>query len=161
MLEKDSAQLEIINRVLQTGQAEKFETWLVPLKKWLMVSMYISSKDHLVVLADDITERKLSEEKIQQLNTQLEQRVARRTEELRKTNEELEAFSYSVSHDLRAPLRGIIGFTAILEEEYTSQLDAEAKRITGIIKNNTFKMGNLIDDLLMFSRLGRRRLVIP
>ena len=80
-------------------------------------------------------------------------------DELRKTNSELEAFTYSVSHDLRAPLRGIIGFAAILEEDYTSKLDDEALRITGIIKSNTVKMGHLIDDLLGFSRMGRTELM--
>lgn len=79
--------------------------------------------------------------------------------ELKKTNAELEAFTYSVSHDLRAPLRGIIGFTAILEEDYASQLDEEARRITSIIKDNTMKMGHLIDDLLAFSRTGKQELV--
>lgn len=79
--------------------------------------------------------------------------------ELKKTNAELEAFTYSVSHDLRAPLRGIIGFTAILEEDYASQLDEEARRITSIIKSNTLKMGHLIDDLLAFSRTGKQELV--
>ncbi len=80
-------------------------------------------------------------------------------EELKKTNAELEAFTYSVSHDLRAPLRGIIGFTAILEEEYSSKLDDEAMRITGVIKNNALRMGNLIDDLLNFSRLGKHEII--
>ncbi len=78
--------------------------------------------------------------------------------ELKKTNTELEAFTYSVSHDLRAPLRGIIGFTSVLEEEYSDKLDAEAKRITTIIKDNTIKMGRLIDDLLNFSRTGRQEI---
>jgi PAS domain S-box-containing protein len=79
--------------------------------------------------------------------------------ELKKMNSELEAFTYSVSHDLRAPLRGIIGFTAILEEDYSSKLDDEARRITGIIKANTLKMGHLVDDLLAFSRTGRQELL--
>ncbi|MES1226381.1 MAG: ATP-binding protein, partial [Bacteroidota bacterium] len=113
----------------------------------------------IFILSVDITERKHAEAKIIKLNTELEERVIKRTEELRKTNEELEAFSYSVSHDLRAPLRAIIGFTAILEEDYSSKLDNEAQRITGIIKSNTTKMGNLIDDLLTFSRMGRQDIV--
>lgn len=79
--------------------------------------------------------------------------------ELKKINTELEAFTYSVSHDLRAPLRGIIGFTNVLEEEYSSKLDNEAKRITSIIKANTIRMGRLIDDLLNFSRTGKQEIV--
>lgn len=80
-------------------------------------------------------------------------------DELKKTNAELEAFTYSVSHDLRAPLRGIIGFTAILEEDYSSKLDDEARRITTVIKNNTLKMGHLIDALLSFSRMGKQEIM--
>jgi PAS domain S-box-containing protein len=106
----------------------------------------------------DITERKEAEEKISTMNAELEEKIIKRTEQLKTINEELEAFSYSVSHDLRAPLRAIIGFTAMLEEDYISQLDAEAKRLTSVIKRNTVKMGNLIDDLLNFSRMTRHEL---
>ena len=77
---------------------------------------------------------------------------------LRRSNAEMEAFTYSVSHDLRAPLRGIVGFTSILEDDYRDKLDAEGHRITGIIRANTLKMGHLIDDLLAFSRLGRQEI---
>ena len=68
----------------------------------------------------------------------------------------MEAFTYSVSHDLRAPLRGIVGFTTILEEEYASKMDAEARRLTGVIKKNTLKMGQLIDELLNFSKVDKQ-----
>ncbi|MBS1668263.1 MAG: PAS domain S-box protein [Bacteroidetes bacterium] len=78
--------------------------------------------------------------------------------QLKKANEDLEAFTYSVSHDLRAPLRGIIGFTSVLEEDYASKLDDEAKRIAGIIRKNTLHMGRLIDDLLSFSRMGQKEI---
>jgi len=91
-----------------------------------------------------------------EFNQNLEQKVMERTEQLESVNKELEGFSYSVSHDLRAPLRAVIGFTSMLEEDYTSKLDDEAMRITSVIKKNTIKMGHLIDDLLAFSRMGRQ-----
>ena len=73
----------------------------------------------------------------------------------RQAEADLEAFTFSVSHDLRAPLRAVDGFTQILLEEYAPQLDAEGRRVCGIISDNTRRMGELIDDLLAFSRLGR------
>jgi PAS domain S-box-containing protein len=81
-------------------------------------------------------------------------------EQLKSANKELESFSYSVSHDLRAPLRGIHGFAQILMEDYGNQLDTEASRLLNNVMNNAQKMGQLIDDLLSFSRLGRKELVM-
>jgi PAS domain S-box-containing protein len=130
-----------------------------------IISRFIPLKDEnnmvysIMIVAIDVTELKHAQRDIIELNHSLEEKIIKRTEQLKKSTEEMEAFSYSVSHDLRAPLRGIIGFANILEEDYASKLDDEAKRITRVIKNNTTKMGRLIDDLLTFFRMGRQELV--
>ncbi|TAK91801.1 MAG: PAS domain S-box protein [Burkholderiaceae bacterium] len=103
----------------------------------------------------DITERRAAEEQLKNLNTELEQRVKKRTRELEASNRELEAFSYSVSHDLRAPLRGIGGFAYILEEDYGPQLDEQARGHLKRIRVSAQRMAQLIDDLLELSRLSR------
>lgn len=88
----------------------------------------------------------------------LEKKVEERTAQLEAANKELGAFSYSVSHDLRAPLRAIDGYAAMLEEDYANQLDDEAKRMTQNIKNSASKMGQLIDDLIAFSQMGSKEI---
>lgn len=100
----------------------------------------------------------ISEAAVRQLNAELEARVIQRTAQLEAANKELESFSYSVSHDLRAPLRAIDGFSQILQEDYSDRLDGEAPRYLKIVRNNAKRMGELIDDLLNLSRLNRKEI---
>src|SRR5487761_765715 len=117
-----------------------------------LASWRVEGEVFLTGIVRDMTLRRESERQIRELNEHLEQRAV----ELETVNQELEAFSYSVSHDLLAPLRAVDGFSRLLEQEYRERLDAEGLRLLTVVRDNSRKMGALIDDLLTFSRLGRK-----
>jgi len=113
------------------------------------------SVESVVINFRDITDRKEAEAEVHKLNMYLEERVNERTSQLEIANSELQAFAYSVSHDLRAPLRAIDGFSKFVLEDYGPKLDEEGQRLLGLIRSNTQKMDRLITDILALSRVTR------
>jgi signal transduction histidine kinase len=112
--------------------------------------------ERVVVVSRDITERKRLEDAVRQLNAELEERVRLRTAELAAVNKELETFTYSVSHDLKAPLRGIDGYSRLLQEDYQDKLDEEGRLFLNNVRHGVDQMSQLIEDLLAYSRMERQ-----
>lgn len=125
-----------------------------PLNAWFDTTYYPSASG-LSQFFTDITERRRADQEIRRLNAELEQRVHDRTAQLETANKELETFAYSVSHDLRAPLRGIDGWSLALIEDFGPKLDDEARHYLGRVRSEAQRMGELIDALLRLSRVTR------
>lgn len=149
---------EVFQRVWRTGVPEDYHTSFYKDKRisgWRENHVYKLPSGEVVAVYEDVTVRKQAEEEIRRLNEELEERVRRRTAELEVANRELEAFSYSVSHDLRAPLRSIDGFSKALLEDYANTLDDRAKEYLEKVRRAARHMGDIIDDLLKLSRVSR------
>ena len=151
-----------LGRVLQGQVVDNEEIYIQysphPDGMWLSVTArpltsHAGTIHGAVAVFSDITTRKRAEQEIRTLNAELEQRVIDRTRKLEAANKELESFSYSVSHDLRAPLRSIDGFSRILQEDYADKLDDQGRDSLGKIRVSTQRMSQLIDDMLQLSRV--------
>lgn len=157
---KQTGLLDIAKRVLETGITERKQIHIKTIfgkDLWFehRLNRFTSGGEpHLLLVFDDITKRKLAEEEIRKLNVDL----IHRAEELTHINKELESFSYSVSHDLRAPLRSINGFSNIIFNRYQDKLDETGKEYLQIIRSECNRMGSLINGLLDLSRLSRKEL---
>ncbi|MBI1769729.1 MAG: PAS domain S-box protein [Bacteroidetes bacterium] len=154
---------QIFNQIIEGKKVEFQETKRVTkhgkiIDVLFSASVIIDSSDQqksITITEKDVTQQKLADEKILQLNAHLQRNVT----QLESINKELESFSYSVSHDLRAPLRALSGHSVILLEDYGDKFDDEAKRLLESIQGSVHKMNNLIDNLLRLSKLGRQEII--
>jgi PAS domain S-box-containing protein len=163
---EDSSQRERFLEPLQkTGKVNDLEVRMRTADGhpfWALVSAAIvefENEPAIFTAINDITERKQMEDEIRQLNAELEERVRLRTAELANANKELETFTYSVSHDLKAPLRGIDGYSRLLLEDYRERLDQAGILLVNNVRNGVAQMSQLIEDLLAYSRMERRSLL--
>ena len=154
--------LEVVAAPTTEGSSKSSRIWKHRKKDGSTVLMEITTHDLMfggraarLVLANDVTARVMAEEAIRLLNAELENRVQQRTAQLEGALKEIESFSYSVSHDLRAPLRHVQGYVAMLHQSTAGQLSEKAQRHLKMINDASVQMGQLIDDLLEFSRMGR------
>jgi PAS domain S-box-containing protein len=155
---------KMLDAVLHTGHVDRLEIAVrrldgEPFTAEASMSRYeMDGKNYILANIVDVTENKLAREEIQRLNIELEKRVTERTAELATANKELETFNYSVSHDLRSPLRTVDGFSRLLMEDYASQLSAEAQSYLGHIVTATSRMDQLIRGLLNLSHITRTQI---
>ena len=151
-LRGESCECEILVRTPLTAKSIWIEVTAHPLKD------QNANVVGAVTVLRNITQRKISEQEIERLHAELESRVRQRTAQLEAANKELESFTYSVAHDLRAPLRHIVGFAQILEEDFRPRLEPEAQQYLTRIQQGTRRMGLLVDELLNLAKVGRQQL---
>lgn len=150
-----SQELGIYHSILHTGEVEQFETYYANGNVYYLVNAFKISDSHVGVVFDNITEYKQAIKEITILNEELEQRVAARTDELQSVVNELEAFTYTVSHDLKSPLRAVDGYSRIIMEDYGSKLNEDAAEMIRNIRNICRDMIEMINKLLQYSTTSK------
>lgn len=140
----------------QFTRTDNSEVWI----SWKAIPWYNAEGEigGMILYVSDITKEVEYTEELENEIEARTQQIRKQAENLEQVNKELESFSYSISHDLRAPLRSINGFSDIILEDYSGQLDEEGKRLMAVVKESAVTMGQLIDDMLEFSRLGKKKL---
>lgn len=152
---EDAVVIASYRAAVESHKSSSFETFMPERQRWFETRVYPFSGG-VAGYVRDITRRKSAELQIRELNVELEQRVRERTHQLELANADLESFSYSVSHDLRAPLRAIDGFSQALEEDFAAQLEGEGLRYLDRVRSAAKRMSDLIDSLLDLARIARR-----
>ena len=151
----ERARIDMFGKVALTGEPVQFTNYSVELEKYFETRIYCPRPGYFAELFTDITEQKRAEEKVRALNAELEQRVHERTKELETANNELQQFAYIVSHDLKAPLRGISQLTRWLVSDYAGAFDEEGREMAALLLGRVKRMDDLIDGVLEYSRIGR------
>lgn len=151
----DPPYLEEFTAVTTTGQSARMEVYFAPMSRWFSISAFSPGPNLFATVFADVTEQKKIEQEILLLNEALAKRVKRRTEQVEATNEELESFAHSVTHDLRAPLRAVAGFARILEEDHAEQLDSEGRAYVRRICRAAERMSALLDSLRTLFRVSK------
>lgn len=149
--------LDIYAQVAITGRSTVIEEYFTPMQKHFRIAVFSQSQDGFTTVFQNITEQVKAREYLEKMTIELEKRVAERTAMLEDANRELESFAYSVSHDLKAPLRSISGFSGILESRYHSSLDEEGNHYLQNIIQAGKNMHLLIEGILSYSKLGRKK----
>ncbi|NUN68089.1 MAG: PAS domain S-box protein [Bacteroidetes bacterium] len=149
-----------LRRALETGTMQQYQYSIIlgEQKEYFEAHLIAFDDDKILHIIRNVTDKMVYENTLRMMNEELEERVFRRTRQLTEANQELEAFSYSVSHDLRAPLRAIDSFSAMLVEGYEDKFDDEGRRLIGVVRTSIKKMDQLINGLLTLSRIGRNEL---
>lgn len=150
--------LNKLEEVLQTGNAQRFETFFMGIQMYFLVNAFRVDHNQLGMVIENITEYKKAIEEVGILNAELEQRVIERTRDLQQAMQELEAFTYTVSHDLKSPLRAVDGYSKIILEDYREELKEDVIRMLSHIRNISAEMITMIDKLLQYSTTSRKEL---